>query len=182
MTNNSLVKVSLKWGLIYAGINALLFVLFYALRIDANMIASSIMMFLAFTINILIFVFSNRDFRKTYLGGYIGYWKCVFNSVFVVLISYLFSCAFLYILYQVVDYDSFSSLVDDLILFIDNNENIPIETKQKTINNYMEMTPFTYSFGIFISGISRGLILSLIISAFTRKKNNTFEGAIKEIE
>lgn len=182
MTNNSLMKVSLKWGLIYAGISCLIVVASYAFGLGTNNIAGIIVGVLSFIINILILVLANKDYRNTYLNGYIGYWQCFLNSLLVIVISTVIVSLVTFLLYQVIDPQAFENMINEQLLTISQNEAIPAQYKEAQIDALVAMTPLKQSLFQLLGGLIWGLILSFIISAFTRKKNNTFEGAIKEIE
>lgn len=182
MTCSSLVKVSLKWGLIYAGISIVTFVGIYAFSLSTNKTVTSIVGVLSIIINVLILVISNRDYRNTYLNGYIGYWQCFTNSILVIILSTVIVSLFTYLLYQVIDPQAFENMINEQLLMVSQNEAVPAQYKEAQIEALIAMTPLKQSLYQLIGGLVWGAILSFIISAFTRKKNNTFEGAIKEIE
>ncbi len=183
MTCSPLVKVSLKWGLIYAGISIVTFVGIYAFSLSTNKTVASIVGVLSIIINVLIFVISNRDYRNTYLGGYIKYGQAFLNSLFVVLVCMFIYSTFTFLLYQVIDPSEYTKMIEEQLLKVDQMEGLPAEVKQVQIDFWVNMTPLKFVAGLQLTtGIVWGLILALIVSIFTRKKNNTFEGAIKEIE
>ncbi len=183
MINNSLVKVSVKWGLIYAGISILSFVGVYVFDLASNETVAVIVGLLSVIINVLIFVLANREYRVSYLDGYIKYGQALINSLLVLIICLFIYSAFVFLIYQVIDTGEFVRMIEDQMLKIDQTENMPAEYKQVQIDFWVNMTPIKFVAGIQLTtGIVWGLILALIVSAFTRKKNNTFEGAIKEIE
>lgn len=74
------------------------------------------------------------------------------------------------------------AVIDEFaITEIDKNENIPAEMKENMIMNMVEQTPLSTSFQYLWSSNIINLILMLIIAAFTKKKNNTFDETFKDV-
>jgi hypothetical protein len=179
--NNPLLKVSLKWALIYTGVFLIKTLGIYLFGPPCS-ISSILIVFLLELISLItIIVISNKDYRETYLNGYINYSQCLFNSLLVILLGNLMVNIFTFVLYGL-DRNSFSEFVAQNISFINENSKYQPEVVLTQLDYYDKLTPLTYAINSFISYTFLSAILSLIVSIFTRKKNNSFEGAIKEIE
>ena len=85
-------------------------------------------------------------------------------------------------MYGIIDVEAFNKSIEDQLLMINSNPNMPQEWKEKQLEAIINMTPLNSAIYGFVRAVIFGAILSLIVSIFTRKKNNSFEGAIKEIE
>lgn len=182
MNSNPLIKVSVKWALIMAGISSLSLFSTYLFGLGSNKLFGIILGILSFVITITILVFSNRDYRNTYLGGYINYGQCLANSILIFLFSSVVIALLSFLIYGVIDPDAFKQMIDDQLLAITSNPSIPAEWKEKQYDALINMTPLKQALMQLIGSIIFGAIISLIVSIFTRKKNNSFDGAIKEIE
>lgn len=181
MNNNPLIKVSLKWGLIYAGISCLSLLGTYLFGPMTNKTMGVIIGVISFAIMITILVLSNNEYKNKYLGGYIKYGQCLVNSILIFVLSTLVLTLLTFLIYGVVDVEAFNKIIENQLLEISSNDKMPQEVKQKTIDMWVAMTPLKYA-AFNLVGIVWGVIISLIVSIFTRKKNNSFDGAIKEIE
>lgn len=182
MKNHNLLQVSLKWGGILAAVSLITLVGNYVFGLNTNTVLAMIIGIITLIINIIILVLSNREYRNTYLGGYIKYSQCFANSFLLILFSAIIVSILTFLLYGVIDPESFTKMIDEQLLMITSNPDIPENWKQSQIDSLLSVTPLKQSAMQLVGNIIWGLILSLIVSAFTRKKNNTFEGAIKEIE
>ena len=181
MNNNPLIKVSLKWGLIYAGISSLSFFGTYLFGPLTNKTMGLIIGIISFAIMITVMVLSNKEYQKKYLGGYIKYWQCFINSLLIFVFSTVVLTLLTYFIYGIIDVEAFNRIIENQLLDISSNANTPQEIKQKSLDMWIAMTPLKYA-AFNLVAIVWGTIISLIVSIFTRKKNNSFEGAIKEIE
>lgn len=179
--NNPLLNVSLKWGGISAAISCLSIVATYSFGIPTSQTVNVVLGVLSFVVSILLLVFSNLEYRNTYLGGYIGYWQCFQNSFLVFLISGLAVSLFFYILYGVVDLAAFNEMIEKQLSDLNSKPDSSFKAQQ--IKTLIESTPLKQAFMQLIGSSVLGIILGLIVSAFTKKnKNNPFEGVIKDIE
>jgi hypothetical protein len=180
--NNPLLKVSLKWALIYTGVSCITLFGTYLFGMSSNPIIGLILGILSLTITVILLVLSNREYRTLYLDGYIKYYQCLMNNILIFLIGSLIVSLISYVLYGLVDINAFNESIERQLLMISSNPDIPAEWKQKQIDAIIDLTPLKQSIIQFIWSVGFGVFVSLIVSIFTRKKNNSFEGAIKEIE
>jgi hypothetical protein len=182
MKDNPLIKVSLKWGLIYAGISCLSLLGTYLFGEIKSMALALVFLILSLAIVITILVLSNKELRNKYLGGYIKYWQCLVNNILIFLISSIVILLISYVLYKFVDPESFNQIVENKLVEFSSNDQMPQEMKQNNIDAWVAMTPFKYVMSGFVVSFLIGVVFSLLVSIFTRKKNNSFDGVIKEIE
>lgn len=182
MNNNPLIKVSLKWGLIYAGVLSLSLFGGYIFGSMTNKTLGVIIGLISFAISITVLVLSNREYQKQYLGGYIKYWQCLVNSLLVFTFSAVIIALLTYIIYGIVDVAAFNKMIDDQLLAISSNPDIPQAWKEKQLDALASMTPFKQATMQLVGSVIYGIVLSLIVSIFTRKKDKSFEGLIKEVE
>ncbi len=179
--NNSLLKVSLKWAGIYTAYSILVFLLMYVFTFKPGMFTGILMFLVLIAVTILIFVYSNKEYGNSYLGGYISYWQCLLNSALVYAFGTIFYSLFQYIFYTLIDPKAFDELIQMQIAMIDSNPNFPASLKEETLMKILELTPLKLSLSQ-LWYIIFGIVLALIVSIFTRKKNNSFEGTFKEVE
>ena len=74
--NNPLIKVSVKWGLIFTLVSSISLISTYLFGISTNLILGMVIGILSIVITVVLMVLANRDYRNTYLDGYIKYWQC----------------------------------------------------------------------------------------------------------
>jgi hypothetical protein len=182
MKDNPLIKVSLKWGLIYAGISSLSLFGTYLFGEITSMALAIVVGILSLAISITVMVLSNKEYQNKYLGGYIKYWQCLVNSILIFVISSLIISFISFVIYEFIDVAAFNQLVKEKLEDISSNPKYTLEIKQKSSDMWIAMTSFKYALSGFVISIISGVIFSLIVSIFTYKKNNSFEGTIKEIE
>ncbi len=181
MNNNPLIKVSLKWGLIDAGISSLSLFGTYLFGPLTNKTMGLIVGIILFAIMVTVMVLSNKEYQKKYLGGYIKYWQCLVNGILIYAISSVIISLLTFVIYGLLDVAAFNQMIEDQLLQISSNPDIPQTWKEKQLDGIASMTPLKQA--VFqLAGIVWGVIVSLIVAIFTRKKNNSFEGTIKEIE
>lgn len=182
MKDNNLLEVSLKWGGILAGISAITFIGNYAFGIGVNTTVTAIVGVISLIINIIILVIANKEYRNKYLGGYIKYGQCFLNSLLLMIFSSIIISFLTFLIYGIIDTESFTNIIDSQLIAISSNPDMPEQWKQSQIDSLTSMTPLKQSAYQLLGNTVWALILALIVSAFTRKKNNTFEGITKDIE
>ncbi len=182
MKDNNLLQVSLKWGGILAGISAITFIGNYAFGAGANTTVAMIVGIISLIINVIILVMSNQEYRNKYLGGYIKYGQCFLNSLLLMMFSSIVISLLTFLVYGVIDTESFTNMIDSQLIAISSNTGMPEQFKQSQMDALISMTPLKQSAYQLLGNTIWGLVLALIVSAFTRKKNNTFEGITKDIE
>jgi len=182
MKDNPLIKVSLKWGLIYAGISCLSLFGTYLFGEISNTALAVVFGILSLAISITVMVLSNKEYQNKYLGGYIKYWQCLVNSILIFVISSLIISVISYLIYGIIDVAAFEQLIENKLISIGSDSRIPADKKLQIIDGINALTPLKQALSGFVISIISGVIFSLIVSIFTHKKNNSFEGTIKEIE
>ena len=121
--------------------------------------------------------FATRHYRDQVNGGFISYGKAVGYGVLISMFSGIITAAFVYVLFKYIDV----TLLDKLLLESEEQlfEAFGDEAKaEKAIEmNKMVMSPGFLAFGTLLNNVLLGLIISLIMSIFMKKKQaiSTFE-------
>ncbi len=177
-----LLKVAIKWTWILSGGMIILTLINYVIGFENLKGGLSIITQLIWWVFLITcLAMSNSDYRKNHLNGYMKYGQAFGLGVLVGLFSSIVFSLFNYLFYQFIDFETFKKTVEFAITEIDKNENIPAEMKENMIMNMVEQTPLSTSFQYLWSSNIINLILMLIIAAFTKKKNNTFDETFKDV-
>ena len=179
---SSLMKVAIKWTGILSGGMIILTLINYVIGIENIKGGVSIitqLIWWAFLITAL--AMSNTDYRKNHLNGFMKYGQAFQMGVLVGLFSSVVFSLFYYLFYQFIDFDSFKETMDFATSQIVNNDNIPDEMKEEMIMKMADQTPLSTAIQYLWSSNIINIILMLIIAAFTKKKNNTFEETFKDV-
>ncbi len=145
--------------------------------LDVNMISAgtSILNFIiSIGLVVLFFWLSNKTLRDKYLNGSLTYGQGVLNSLITGIVSTILSLGLTYLFYKYIAPDYLSKIGEKTMEMLQNNPNVPEATVSKVEAQFAAMTPessvikaIPYSFGLAI-------VLSLIVSAFTKKKPDIF--------
>ncbi len=177
-----LMQVAIKWTGILSGGMILLTLLNYVIGFDnlkGGISGLTQLIWWAFVIATL--AMSNNDYRKNHLNGFMKYGQALGLGLLVGFFSSVVFSLFYYLFYQFIDFETFKKTMEFAISEIDKNENIPAEMKEGLIIKMIEQTPLATSIQYLWSSNLINLILMLIIAAFTKKKNNTFDETFKDV-
>ncbi len=175
---NPLLKVSLKWGMAYAVFQILYLLISYALSIKPSMAVGLILWVFTTFVIVLIMINSNKEYRIKYLDNRITYWQCFFNNLILFSVGTFSYIIFFYLFYTYIDSKAFQEIIDTQCVMIENNSNIPTEMKEKLLLDILNQTPISLSIKQIWS-LAFGLILSFIVSIFTKRNPDTLNETIK---
>jgi len=163
-------------GLYLGGISIFLTVVYYLLDLSMfNWIFSIINGIISITLAVVFIVMAIKKYRLTYLEGRIKYLQCVLIGFIVLIVSGFLNSLFAYILYNLIDPGYMNKQLE---MFIEQMQSYNMSEEQ--LDKIIEQTKE----GMEAAGqLMKSLIyvpvfaavLSLIISIFVRKKDNTFE-------
>jgi hypothetical protein len=130
---------------------------------------------LAITLYIVFMVMAIKKCRIVYLEGKIKYLQCVLIGVVVILISGYISSLFNFLFYHYFDPEFMKKQFDGFVEKM-QNYNLPQEKLDEIIESTSKRIDPTKQFITSLYSVpAMAAILSLIVSIFVRKKDNTFE-------
>jgi hypothetical protein len=166
-------------GVYLGGISIVLTVIYYVLDMSLfNWVFSIFNTLISITLSVIFMIMAVKKYRIGFLDGRIKYLQCVLIGLIVLLVSGMLASAFNYILYNVIDPEFMKKQMD---IFIEKmqNYNIPEEQLDKIIERTSKgLEPATQLKNYLIYVPASSAVISLIVSIFVRKKDNTFESNI----
>jgi amino acid transporter len=171
---------ALMYGLYLGGISIFLTVVYYLLDLSMfNWIFSIINGIVSITLAVVFIVMAIKKYRLNFLEGRIKYHQCVLIGFVVLIVSGLLTSIFTYILYNLIDP---GYMTKQLEMFIEQMQsyNLPEGQLNEIIDRTkegMESSGQLMKSLIYVPAFAA--VLSLIISIFVRKKDNTFESNVR---
>lgn len=163
----SVKQTASKWGLILGVVSIALFVIILFTGMAGNQLAS----WLTYIPTIVIVVLAHNEFKKDN-HGFMTYGQGVGLGTLLVLIGSLLNTAFFYVYIKFFD-NSFMDILKEKQLEEMQKQGLSDEQIDQAIamsENFM--TPEIISLFGLLGAVFFGFILSLIISAFTKKSEN----------
>lgn len=170
---NLLLNNGLKHGAIMGGAFILLSLLYYIAGMEFTSFTYIIINFLV-TVGLFIFflLWSNKQAAKQLTS--MNYVEALINSLITVIVSTIISSIYSYIFNAYFDPDYAKQIMQSVIATLENNPNMPAEQIEKIYEQFEKMTPMKMALDALKQGLIFGVIMSLIVSAFTRKKEDPF--------
>jgi hypothetical protein len=166
---------AVKHGVYLGCISIVLTVIYYVLDLSLfNWIFSIINGIISITLSVIFMVMAIKKYRVNYLDGKIKYLQCVLIGFILILVSGLLGSIFTYILYNFIDPDFIAKQMD---IFIEKMQNYGVPEEKlgeitKRISGSFNLVNLLKNIPIMAA------VISLIVSIFVRKKDNTFESNI----
>lgn len=170
---NLLLNNGLKHGAIMGAAFILLGILYYISGVEFTNFTFIIVNFLV-SIGLFVFflVWSNRQAAK--LSSTLNYGEALINSIITIVVSTLISAVYTYVFNAFFDPDYAKEMMQGVISSLENNPNMPADQIDKMYDQLEKMTPLSLTLDSLRQGLIFGGIMSLIVSAFTRKKEDPF--------
>jgi hypothetical protein len=163
------------FGLLLAGSSFLLTLLYWILDVNMSSIGTSIMLGLvSIGIVILFYWLSNKTLREKYLDGNLTFGQGFVNSLITGIVSLVVGSILSYILYKYIAPDYLAKIGEKVMEGLQSNPNIPAETIEKMQTKFADMTPENAIIKNLPAGLIMSVVISLIVSAFTKKKPDIF--------
>lgn len=115
--------------------------------------------------------YAQTHYKNTQLGGYINYGKAFGLGTLMVLFSAIISSFYSYIFLSFIDASIIDVAMEQAYLSMEDRGMSDEEIEQAMEMSSMFMTPGMMSFMAFIMTVIFGMILSAIISIFTKKED-----------
>lgn len=130
---------------------------------------------IALVITIAGIILAHRAFRRAN-GGLMTYGQGVLITLVAILVSAMMSALFNYVYVHYIDPNFVAQLKDDMTDFMERN-NAPDSQIEQSVAKFDEMQPPLGKalFNGLKSGVIGGVVLGLIISAFTKRKPVDFD-------
>jgi hypothetical protein len=153
----------------------LLSLIYYVLEIDVFSIGFSILnLLIMIGIYIGFLLYSNKTLKTKQLNGRLSYWDGVLNGFLTGIVAAVIGMIYNYVFIKYFDPEFMTKAFEKTMEMLESNPNIPQEMVEKAYKDMEAMTPVKYA----LQGLKMNLIISiifaLIISAFTRTKNDEF--------
>jgi len=172
-------KNNMNFGAI-AGFGIILFsLLLYFLNLQEN----TALAFIVFLILIAVIYLGTKYLRDKIMNGSISYGRALGSGTAISLFASVIVAFYMFLFFKFIDPEAierYMSMQEDRLY------NQPGMTEEQ-INMAMEMTrkfstPFTMAIGAIFSYVFWGFLFSLITSIFLKKKSNSYDAAMAEIE
>lgn len=138
-------------------------------------------------ISILVYAitiyFAQKHFRDQQNDGLISYGKLYGNTILMILFTAIIMGIYSFIFYKLIAPEEITKMLDMVKISL-YDQNLP-EDQIKKAYEYNEkyiMTPISLSIMDVFSTVFQGALISLITSIFIKKKPDSFDEAMKEIE
>jgi tetrahydromethanopterin S-methyltransferase subunit G len=160
--------IGIKWGLIGAAIGVALFVIYNVLKIDFT---SGPLSWLSYPI-IIAFIFIAQKQFKDSGDGYMSYGQGMGVAFWYGLISSVISSAFTYVYIKFIDGGMLDMIKENQLKKLQEQGTMSDEQIEQTMEMTGKfMTPEVFLGTGFFFGIIGVLIIGLIVTIFTQKKN-----------
>lgn len=170
-TQPSIWSVGLKGGL-YTGLVLVIFTLIsYVLSLNTDPWFTNLYQLFSFVIGIYL---THKAFKEQG-NGYMGYGQGLGLGTIVGLISSLFTAIFAIIYVNLIDDTIITSQLDDLRYQFEEQGMSDAQIDQAMSMTEMMMGPVGMFFSIVFMSVLYAFILSLIVSAFTKRTDPTVE-------
>lgn len=170
---NPLLNNGLKHGAIMGGAFILLSIFYYIAGIEFTSFTFIIVnFFLTLGLFIFFLVWSNKQAAKQFDS--LNYGEALINALVTVVVSTVVSSVYSYLFNAFFDPDYAKEMMQSVITAFENNPNMPADQVEKLYEQLDEMTPVKMTLDALKQGLIFGAVMSLIVSAFTRKKQDPF--------
>jgi hypothetical protein len=171
-------KNNMNFGAITGFAIIIVTVLLYFLNISQNFAVSVIV----YVIQIAAIVIGTRYLRDKILNGNITYGKALSSGTMISIFAAIIIAFYMFIFLKFIDpgeLDKIFSLMEDNLY----KQGLPEDQIEMALDMSRKFTtPFTIAIGTVFSYGLWGFFFSLITSAFIRKKSNSYDAAMSEIE
>gem|GEM_PF-2076770 len=173
-TSATAVTIGLRFGLLIGMISMLADFVMRLIRPNV-LVYSIITGIIALAITITGIILAHRAFRRTN-SGLMTYGQGVLITLVAIMVSAMISTLFNYVYVHYIDSNFVAQLKADMTDFMERN-NAPSNQIEQSVAKFDEMQPSLGKalFNGLKSGVIGGVVLGLIISAFTKRKPVDFD-------
>jgi len=163
------------FGLLLAGTQFLLTLLYWIFDVSMTSVVTSMMLGLVTLIVVIVFYWlSNKTLRDKHLGGSLTFGQGFVNLIITGLVSFIVGSILTYIFYKFIAPDYLAKMGEKVLAMVQSSPNVPQETIDKIQAQYANITPESSVLKSAPWGLGFIVVLSLIISAFTKKNPDIF--------
>jgi len=171
-------KNNMNFGAIAGLAIIIVTVLFYFLNLEQNYVIS----FIIYAVLIGVIITGTRYLRDKILFGHITYGRALGSGTSISLFASVIVAFYTFMFLKFID----TGAIEKMFSLMEDNmyqQGMP----EEQIDMAMEMsrkftTPFTIALGTVFSYVFWGFLFSLITSIFIKKKSNSYDAAMSEIE
>ena len=170
---------TLKQSLLYGGILGLVSIIISVIAYVLDMSADSSIKWVNSIVQIIILVLGIKNYRDQHLGGYISYGKALGTGTLIAFIGSIIAAIYTVIFVTLID----PEFVSNLLMKIQEQmaeKGMTDEQMEMAIKYQTKfMTPGWMAFWVILMSSIFGFLFSLVIAAFLKKNNESFEANFK---
>lgn len=172
-SKTAFLNISLKYGLIVAGLLILLTVLVYVLGINMFSIAFSLIYFpLIIAIVAFFMVKGMNTYKRSLLGGQITYLQCFISGFVLALAALWISGIFGYILYGLIDTEYLPNQIEKFAEMLQGYGMSADKVEEQVLKVQEKMDPMKQMISSLYTSPIAAAIVSAIVSIFIKKNDN----------
>ncbi|MGC8866487.1 MAG: DUF4199 domain-containing protein [Bacteroidales bacterium] len=173
-----ILQNGVRRGAIMGALFILLSLIYYIADFNMmNMLFGIVNFLVIIALYIAFLLWANKDVRNKKLNGWLTYPEGLLHAFIIGLVSAIISSAYNYLFYKFFDPEYLTQIGEKAIEMIENNPNIPQEALQEAERRISEMTPAKTALKGFYFNAAMSFIFALIVSIFTKKKQEDFTEA-----
>jgi len=176
ITKNPFVDNAILFGLISAGISILVNLFYYLFDVNYfNWIFGIVNFVVLITIGIIVLLQGIKKYRLSRENQKITYWQCVLQSFLILIIGGIVASLFSFLFYKYFDPEFMPKQIANFAVKM-QDWGLPQEKLDTMLSDMQaRMTPIGQLKSALMFQPIFSIVLSLIISAFAKKKDNSFE-------
>lgn len=173
----NLLKNSLNFGTISGIAIMLLSLLFYTIGLTNNFFVNLII----YAVHITLIVVGTIYLRKHFLNNQISYGQSFASGVLITLFMSILLAFYIYIFFKIIAPDEIEKIlnIQEETLYKQGFDEEIIETHMQVIRKFT--TPLSMALFTILGYVFWGTIISLIVAIFTKRKIQSYEQIMSEI-
>lgn len=170
-----ILKNGTRMGALLGAFFILLSLIYYIADFNMmNMLFGIVNFLVVIAIYIVFMLWAGKSLRDKQLKGWLTYPEGLLHAFIIGLVSALISAVYNYLFYKFFDPEYLTQAGEKVLEMLENNPSIPQEALQEAERRISEMTPARTALQGFYYNAAMSFIFALIVSIFTRKKQELF--------
>lgn len=165
----------LRMGALLGALFILLSLIYYIADFNMmNMLFGIVNFLVVIAIYIVFMLWAGKSLRDKKLNGWLTYPEGLLHAFIIGLVSAFISAIYNYLFFKFFDPEYLTRAGEKVLEMLENNPNITEEALQEAERRISEMTPAKTALQGFYYNAAMSFIFALIVSIFTRKKQEIF--------
>lgn len=172
-------QFTLKYGALLGVIQVVWLLILYA---TGNLVGSTLLSMKWVIFGVFLYLVL-KFYRDHFLNGYISYGRCLMEGIRMSVLAGIFMGAFYFLMLKVFDPNLAQLMIADM-----EEAYLSLGIPESTVEELSEalrvgMSPWTMFFSNILDGLFSGLLVSLVVSIFVkRKSDDPFHEAMKNVQ